>query len=179
MQIEGIDEIDNKILEEIKDNARLTYKEIVEAVGISRVSVKNRMDAMQGKGIIKGFVTVIDPTNVPVILGYSYKKFFSLGDTFEGNYLDLPIQTPNGKKVENMTFKVIGFIAEGQTFFSVGGSGPYTYDTYAVIPYIYKLLDYWFDIYEEYPEYFYNEKSIVIKQRRNIVSVPIKFAVTT
>ena len=65
MQIEGIDEIDNKILEEIKDNARLTYKEIGEAVGISRVSVKNRMDAMQGKGIIKGFVTVIDPTNVP------------------------------------------------------------------------------------------------------------------
>ncbi|MBE6896348.1 MAG: ABC transporter permease [Ruminococcaceae bacterium] len=102
-----------------------------------------------------------DPTNVPVILGYSYKKFFSLGDTFEGNYLDLPIQSPNGKKVENMTFKVIGFIAEGQTFFSVGGTGPYTYDTYAVIPYLYKPLDYWFDIYEEYPGYFYNEKSIV------------------
>lgn len=65
MQIEGIDEIDNKILEIIKDNARLTYKEIGEQVGISRVSVKTRMDALQEKGIIKGFQTLIDPTKVP------------------------------------------------------------------------------------------------------------------
>lgn len=65
MQIEGVDELDNKILEIIKDNARLTYKEIGEQVGISRVSVKTRMDALQEKGIIKGFKTVIDPTNVP------------------------------------------------------------------------------------------------------------------
>ena len=65
MQIEGLDELDNKILEIIKDNARLTYKEIGERVGISRVSVKTRMDAMQEKGIIRGFHTVIDPTAVP------------------------------------------------------------------------------------------------------------------
>jgi len=65
MQIEGIDEIDNKILEIIKDNARLTYKEIGEQVGISRVSVKTRMDVLQEKGIIKGFQTLIDPTKVP------------------------------------------------------------------------------------------------------------------
>ena len=65
MPIEGLDELDNKILDIIKDDARLTYKEIGERVGISRVSVKTRMDAMQEKGIIKGFKTVIDPTNVP------------------------------------------------------------------------------------------------------------------
>ena len=65
MQIEGLDETDNKILEIIKDNARLTYKEIGEQVGISRVSVKTRMDALQEKGIIKGFQTLIDPTKVP------------------------------------------------------------------------------------------------------------------
>lgn len=65
MHIEGIDELDNKILDIIKDNARLTYKEIGDLVGISRVSVKNRMDLLQEKGIIQGFKTVIDPTNVP------------------------------------------------------------------------------------------------------------------
>ena len=65
MYIEGIDEIDNKILDIIKDNARLTYKEIGQMVGISRVSVKTRMDAMQQKGIIRGFQTLIDPTKVP------------------------------------------------------------------------------------------------------------------
>ncbi len=65
MQIEGIDETDLKILETIKDNARLTYKEIGEKVGISRVSVKSRMHSLQEKGIIKGFQTLIDPTHVP------------------------------------------------------------------------------------------------------------------
>ena len=65
MQIEGIDSIDNRILEVIKDNARLSYREIGEQVGISRVSVKTRMDAMREKGVIRGFQTVIDPTGVP------------------------------------------------------------------------------------------------------------------
>ena len=65
MWIEGLDEIDNKILSVIRNNARLSYKEIGEQAGISRVSVKTRMDAMQEKGIIRGFQTVIDAANVP------------------------------------------------------------------------------------------------------------------
>ena len=65
MQIEGLDEIDNRILEVIRDNARLTYKEIGERTGISRVSAKTRMEALQEKGIIRGFQTLIDPTKVP------------------------------------------------------------------------------------------------------------------
>lgn len=64
MPIEGLDELDNRILDIIKDNARMTYKEIGDRVGISRVSVKTRMDSMQEKGIIRGFQTVIDPTHV-------------------------------------------------------------------------------------------------------------------
>ena len=65
MQIEGLDEIDNRILEVIRDNARLTYKEIGERTGISRVSAKTRMEVLQEKGIIRGFQTLIDPTKVP------------------------------------------------------------------------------------------------------------------
>ena len=60
MHIEGIDELDEKILDVIKDNARLTYSEIGEKVGVSRVSVKNRMDALEQKGIIKGYQAVIN-----------------------------------------------------------------------------------------------------------------------
>ena len=45
-----LDETDNRILEIIKDDARLTYREIGERAGISRVSVKARMDALQEKG---------------------------------------------------------------------------------------------------------------------------------
>ncbi len=60
-----LDEIDNKILELIKDNARLTYSEIGEQVGVSRISVKKRMDVLEEKGIIQGYKTVIDPTKAP------------------------------------------------------------------------------------------------------------------
>ncbi len=62
MHIEGLDELDNKILETIKDNARLSYSEIGERVGVSRVCVKNRMAALEQKGIIRGYQTVINST---------------------------------------------------------------------------------------------------------------------
>ena len=54
-----------QILEIIKDNARLTYSEIGEQVGISRVSVKKRMEMLEEKGVIQGYKTVIDSTKMP------------------------------------------------------------------------------------------------------------------
>ena len=39
----------------MKDNARLNYSDIGTMVGLSRVAVKNRMDAMEKKGIIGGY----------------------------------------------------------------------------------------------------------------------------
>ena len=68
MHIEGIDEIDNKILDIIKDNARLTYKEIGEQAGISRVSVKTRMDALQEKGL--DFDLMVYPDGMHGYRGY-------------------------------------------------------------------------------------------------------------
>ncbi|MDO4976629.1 MAG: Lrp/AsnC family transcriptional regulator [Eubacteriales bacterium] len=65
MYIEGLDELDNKILEVIQENARLTYSEIGEQVGISRISVKKRMDHLEKMGIIQGYHTIINPTCVP------------------------------------------------------------------------------------------------------------------
>ena len=60
MYIEGLDELDNKIIEVIKDQARLSYSEIGDRVGISRISVRKRMDALEKKGVIQGYKTVID-----------------------------------------------------------------------------------------------------------------------
>ncbi len=60
MHIEGLDELDNRILALIKDNARLSYSEIGEKVGVSRVCVKNRMAALEQKGVIRGYQTIID-----------------------------------------------------------------------------------------------------------------------
>ena len=65
MYIEGLDALDNKILNVIKDNARLTFSEIGEKVGLSRVAVKNRMAAMEESGIIRGYRTEINPAKMP------------------------------------------------------------------------------------------------------------------
>ena len=64
MNIEGLDVLDNKILEVIKDNARLNYSDIGAMVGLSRVAVKNRMDAMEKKGVIRGYQTVINTNHM-------------------------------------------------------------------------------------------------------------------
>ncbi len=65
MWIEGLDALDNNILEVIKDNARLSYSDIGEKVGLSRVAVKNRMEALEKAGIIQGYKTIIEPMKVP------------------------------------------------------------------------------------------------------------------
>lgn len=65
MHIEGRDDKDNEILDIIKDNARLTYTEIGEKAGISRVAVKNRIEQMEADGVIKGYKTIIEPISAP------------------------------------------------------------------------------------------------------------------
>lgn len=65
MNIEGLDKLDYAILEVIKDHARMSYSEIGERVGVSRVAVKNRMDALEKNKIIRGYKTIVDETNTP------------------------------------------------------------------------------------------------------------------
>lgn len=65
MEIAGLEKLDNDILTVIKDNARLSYSEIGEQVGVSRVAVKKHMDSLEEKGIIQGYKTVIDPEKTP------------------------------------------------------------------------------------------------------------------
>lgn len=65
MNIEGLDKLDYAILDVIKDHARMSYSEIGERVGISRVAVKNRMDALEKNKIIRGYKTIVDETNTP------------------------------------------------------------------------------------------------------------------
>ena len=55
-----MDELDHKILDLLRKNARMSFSEIGNAVGISRVSVKKRMTAMENAGIIRGYHAVTD-----------------------------------------------------------------------------------------------------------------------
>ena len=47
------------------ENARATFSDIGEIVGLSRVAVKNRIEVMEKSGIIEGYKAIINPTNMP------------------------------------------------------------------------------------------------------------------
>ena len=55
MFLDGLDTTDQKILKLLIENARLSYSEISEKVGLSRVAVKMRINAMEERGIISGY----------------------------------------------------------------------------------------------------------------------------
>jgi DNA-binding Lrp family transcriptional regulator len=65
MNVEGLDALDNKIIDVLKENARATFSEIGERVGLSRVAVKNRIEIMEQSGIIQGYKAIVNPTKVP------------------------------------------------------------------------------------------------------------------
>ena len=61
MFIKGLDEIDQKILALLSENARMSYVDIGHAVNLSRVAVKARIQDLENDGIIEKYVTVINP----------------------------------------------------------------------------------------------------------------------
>ena len=56
-----LDLIDRKILLELDKNCRQPEKHIAKAVGRSRESVKYRIQQLEKKGIIDGYLTTINP----------------------------------------------------------------------------------------------------------------------
>ena len=70
MHINGLDEIDNQIINLLIEDARLTYSEIGERVGLSRVAVKNRIAALEEQGIIKGYHADVNPMEAPKMMTF-------------------------------------------------------------------------------------------------------------
>ena len=64
MFLDGLDEADRQIAELLIRNARMSYSDIGKAVGLSRVAVKARIKAMEERGIIEEYTTVIDPQKI-------------------------------------------------------------------------------------------------------------------
>ncbi len=54
-----MDGTDKKILDLIKGNARMSYQEIGNKLGMSRVAAKKRIDKLEKTGIIRGYNTYI------------------------------------------------------------------------------------------------------------------------
>ena len=61
---EYFDELDQKIVQLLIKNARLSYSDIGKEVGISRVAVKARIQALEKKGVIEEYTTIINPQKI-------------------------------------------------------------------------------------------------------------------
>ncbi len=55
-----IDETDRKILDLLQGNAKLSNAELAECVGLTVSSVHERVKKLERKGVIKGYVAVVD-----------------------------------------------------------------------------------------------------------------------
>ena len=64
MFLEGLDRLDQEIVELLIRNARMSYSEIGQQVGISRVAVKARIQALEQRGIIEEYTTIINPQKI-------------------------------------------------------------------------------------------------------------------
>lgn len=64
MELNELDDLDRKIITMLERDARASYTDIGKEVGISRVAVKNRIDALMERGVIGGFKTLISSKRV-------------------------------------------------------------------------------------------------------------------
>jgi DNA-binding Lrp family transcriptional regulator len=70
-----MDEIDNKILELLKKDARIPLSHISEEIGLSSPSIKDRISKMESDGVIMGYRPILDYSK----LGLPLTAFLSLG----------------------------------------------------------------------------------------------------
>lgn len=60
VNVDRLDETDERIVAELVENARATFAEIGLRVNLSAPAVKRRVDRLQDIGVIRGFTAVID-----------------------------------------------------------------------------------------------------------------------
>lgn len=70
----GIDAIDEKIIELLQSNARMSIKDIAAQVFLSSPAVTARIDRLEKNGYVKGYHAQVDAE----ALGYRIKAFISL-----------------------------------------------------------------------------------------------------
>ena len=80
MFLEGLDALDQKIVRLLIENARISYSDIGQEVGISRVAVKARIQALEQRGIIEEYTTIINPQKISGAVS-CYFEIVTLPDT--------------------------------------------------------------------------------------------------
>ena len=59
-----LDEIDAKILDQLQKNARIPNVELAKCIGLSAAPCLRRVRALEDAGVIRGYVTLLDPSAV-------------------------------------------------------------------------------------------------------------------
>ncbi len=59
-----LDEADKKILRELQDDARVSFKTIARKIGMSEATIFVRVRKLREAGVIKGFRAIIDPKTI-------------------------------------------------------------------------------------------------------------------
>lgn len=76
-----IDEFDNKILDCLKKNARMSYRDIGEEIGLTSPAVAQRIQKLESLGVIEGYTVKLNERK----LGHDIKAIITLKTTF-GRY---------------------------------------------------------------------------------------------
>jgi DNA-binding Lrp family transcriptional regulator len=69
-----LDEVDQRIIALLQDDARSSYADIGATVSLSAPAVKRRVDRLRAAGVIRGYTAVIDPGAV----GWTTEAFVEL-----------------------------------------------------------------------------------------------------
>jgi DNA-binding Lrp family transcriptional regulator len=69
-----LDDIDRHIVARLLENARASYAQVGDAVGLSAPAVKRRVDRLRHDGVITGYAAVVDPA----ALGWTTEAFIEI-----------------------------------------------------------------------------------------------------
>ncbi|MDI9619434.1 MAG: Lrp/AsnC family transcriptional regulator [Candidatus Nezhaarchaeota archaeon] len=71
MSSKKLDEIDLKIIENLKANGRLSYKELAQKLSIGIATVFKRVKRLERLGVIKGYTAIVDDSALgKAVTGY-------------------------------------------------------------------------------------------------------------
>lgn len=124
-----LDERDIKIIEILRRDARTPFTEIARQLRVSEATIRKRVEALERKGVIKGYTIVVDPakmgyntvalvginTNPDMFLDVAHKltefeeiKFVA---TSTGDHMIMTeIWTKNGRELSELISEKIGKI---------------------------------------------------------------------
>ena len=88
-----LDKIDSSILEMLKENVRISFREIARKLKVSPDTISKRFERLKEQGIIVDSTVVIDPTKI----GYSFIAKFGVDvkPAYSSQVLDKIIQIPS------------------------------------------------------------------------------------